>query len=77
VPLGKNAGWVAMDPGIHTVYVANIRDDTVSVIDVSMRTVTATVPVGNNPYGVSVDPGIHTVYVANLNDDTVSVIESR
>ena len=41
---------------------------TVSVIDGSTHTVTATVPVGKEPHGVAVDPGTHTVYVTNLGD---------
>ena len=50
VPAGKSADGVAVDPGTHTVYVANNDfanggDNTVSVIDGSTRTVTATVPV--------------------------------
>jgi YVTN family beta-propeller protein len=65
-----------VDPGTHTVYVTTLDANTVSVIDASTRTVTATVPVGQNPQGVAVDPGTHTVYVANR-DGTVSVIESR
>jgi len=68
---------VAVDPGTHTVYVTNNNDDTVSVIDASTRTVTATVPVGKKPGGVAVDPGTHTVYVTNFDDNTVSVIESQ
>ncbi len=68
---------MAVDPGTHTVYVTNIHDNTVSVIDASTRTVTATVPVGKQPGGVAVDPGTHTVYVTNIHDNTVSVIESR
>ena len=66
---------VAVDPGTHTVYVTNLDDDTVSVIDASTRTVTATVPVGKDPNGVAVDPGTHTVYVANDGDNAVSVID--
>ena len=67
---------MAVDPGTHTVYVTNRNDDTVSVIDGSTHTVTATVPVGKSPDGVAVDPGTHTVYVTNqLSDGTVSVID--
>ena len=51
VPVGKDPTGVAVDPGTHTVYVANHDDDTVSVIDGSTRTVTATVPVGKGPPG--------------------------
>ena len=73
----KNPMGVAVDPGTHTVYVTNISDNTVSVIDGSTRTVTAAVPVGKHPRGVAVDPGTHTAYVANSWDNTVSVIEHR
>ena len=64
-----------MDPGTHTVYVPT-NDGTVSVIDASTRTVTATVPVGKGPFGVAVDPDTHTVYVANYGDNSVSVIDA-
>ena len=80
VPVGKDPGGVAVDPGTHTVCVTNVAGGTVSVIDASTRTVTATVPVGQNPTGVAVDPGTHTVYVTNGTngkDGSVSVIDSR
>ena len=64
-----------MDPGTHTVYVANIWDSTVSVIDGTTRTVTATVPVGKSLVDLVVDPTTHTVYIANGNDNTASVID--
>ena len=47
---------MAADPAAGTVYVTNNYDDTVSVINVATRTVTATIPVGTNPDGVAVDP---------------------
>ncbi|MDT5218118.1 MAG: hypothetical protein QOF15_223, partial [Mycobacterium sp.] len=75
--VGKDPIGVSLDPGSHTVYVANYGDNTMSVIDTSTRTVTATVPVGKHPGGVAVDPGTHTVYVPNYTDNTVSVIESK
>jgi YVTN family beta-propeller protein len=54
------------EPGEH------INDDTVSKIDVSTNTVTATVAVGYYPYGVGFDG--FNIWVANLLDDTVSKI---
>jgi YVTN family beta-propeller protein len=38
------------------VYVTNQLDDTVSVIDVRMSKVVATVTVGSSPYGVAASP---------------------
>ena len=76
VPIGNNPIGVAVNPGTHTVYVANYDDNSVSVIDASTRTVTATVPVGKWPQSVAVDPGTHTVYVPNWGDSSVSVIDA-
>ena len=66
-------GAEAVDPTLHTAYVANLAG-TVSVIDETTGTVTATVPVGADPSGVAVDPTLHTAYVTNEDASTVSVI---
>lgn len=63
---------VGVDPGTHTVYVANENSGTVSVIDGATNAVTATIGVGSSPSAVGVDPGTHTVYVANTQFNTVS-----
>src|SRR5271157_774445 len=55
-------------------YIANYKDNTVSVIDTSTNTVTATVNVGILPYGVAVT-GAH-LYVTNEGSNTVSVIDT-
>ncbi|MFZ4374148.1 MAG: hypothetical protein ACOYO2_13040 [Mycobacterium sp.] len=63
VTVGKGPAGVAVDPGTHTVYVANTADDTVSVIDAATRTVVGTIPVSDKPSAIAVDPGTHTVFV--------------
>ena len=75
MPLANSADGVAVDSDTHTVYVANYGHPTVSVIDGSTHTVTASVHVGNDPFGVAVDPNTHFVYVTNFSDNTVSVID--
>ena len=65
-----------MDPAAGTVYVTNVSDGTVSVINEATNAVTATIPVGYGPYGVAVDPAAGTVYVTNDGDGTVSVINA-
>jgi YVTN family beta-propeller protein len=67
---------VAVHPAGSTVYVANTGSDTVSVIDATTNTVTATVGVGHRPFGVAVHPAGNAVYVANQGSDTVSVIDT-
>lgn len=58
----------------HTVYIANSGKSTVSVIDGTTRTVTATVPLRRSS-NVAVDPETHIVYVTDTDDGTVSIIE--
>src|SRR5579864_1110103 len=55
-------------------YITNSNDNTVSVVDTSSNTVTATVPVGVAPSGVAVTVDGTRVYVGNSFDGTVSVI---
>jgi YVTN family beta-propeller protein len=57
-------------------YITNSGDNTVSVIDTTTDTVTATIPVGNSPYGVAVTPDGNRVYITNEGDNTVSVIDT-
>ncbi|MBI1815238.1 MAG: YncE family protein [Deltaproteobacteria bacterium] len=49
-------------------YVSNSGDNTISVIDTSTNTVTATIPVGSSPGALAVSPDGAQVYVANRGD---------
>nr|WSW47584.1 YncE family protein [Streptomyces sp. NBC_01001] len=55
-------------------YVTNNAAGTVSVIDTTTNTVTATIDVGSGPEGVAVAPDGTRAYVTNSNGATVSVI---
>jgi YVTN family beta-propeller protein len=57
-------------------YITNGSDGTVSVIDTTTNTVTATIAVGNLPFGVAVTPDASAVYITNFSDNTVSVIDT-
>jgi len=57
-------------------YITNIGDSTVSVIDTSTDTVTATVPVGSQPLGVAISPTGSRVYITNIGNGTVSVLDT-
>ncbi|MFI8522445.1 YncE family protein [Streptomyces sp. NPDC085481] len=48
---------------------------TVSVIDATSHTVSATIPVGARPQGLAFEPHSGRVYVANSGDNTVSAID--
>jgi YVTN family beta-propeller protein len=58
------------------VYITDLDNSTVSVIDTATNTVTTTIPVGTGPSGVAVTPDGATVYVANQFSSTVTVIDT-
>src|SRR5271165_209042 len=83
VAVGNNPQAIATNHATDTVYVANVSDNTVSVINGAncngsntsgCGTAPPTVNVGAHPYGVAVDPATDIVYVANSVDNTISVI---
>jgi DNA-binding beta-propeller fold protein YncE len=81
-PAGFGAGSIAVDRRTHDVYVTNIEDTSVSVINGATCNRTDTsgcsqtpkkVAVGNYPSSIAVDPEVGSAYVTNF-DNTVSVI---
>ena len=84
VKVGNLPAEVTVDQVTDTVYVTNVGDSTVSVIDGATCNAlvssgcgqTATVPVGPGPAGIFADHANHTVYVANFGNSTVSMIDS-
>jgi DNA-binding beta-propeller fold protein YncE len=82
VPAGFGAVSVAVNPSTDAIYVANIEDTSVSVIDGAIcsgsdtsgcEQATAKVAVGNYPSAIVIDPDVATAYVTN-GDNTVSVL---
>jgi YVTN family beta-propeller protein len=78
---GFGAILTALDPNTHQIYVTNLQDTSVSVINGATcngtdHTGCAQAPaqdaVGNYPGGIAVDAAVGTAYVSNQN--TVSVI---
>jgi DNA-binding beta-propeller fold protein YncE len=85
ITVGNEPAGVALDTRTGTVYVSNIDDGTVSVINgATCNALTtsgcsqtpATVPVGSAPTGLFFDSANHTVYVSNFGDGTLSMIDS-
>jgi DNA-binding beta-propeller fold protein YncE len=87
IDVGGEPGGIAVDEATDTLYVADLRGSTVSVIDGATCNATdqkgcgrppATVSVGHGPYALAVDEATDTVYVTNPSTsgggDTVSVI---
>ncbi|MFJ8111299.1 beta-N-acetylglucosaminidase domain-containing protein [Streptomyces sp. NPDC096132] len=76
IAVGANPGEVVVSADGRTAYAANQGSNTVSVIDVSDGTVTATVPVGRVPAGLALTPDGRTLWVANYTDGTVQPVDT-
>jgi YVTN family beta-propeller protein len=83
ITIGTGTGpvGVVVSPNGSTVYVTDLLNNTVSVINTFTNTVVATIPVGDYPYDVAVTPNGNTVYVTNWFDqypygNDVSVINT-
>jgi YVTN family beta-propeller protein len=57
-------------------YVGNFKDNTISVIDVNLKRITATIPVPPGPHGIAITPDNRWVYVASDGASSVSVIDT-
>jgi YVTN family beta-propeller protein len=84
IEVGKFPVGVAVDPIINKVYVANVLDNTISVIDYVTYVnhtykgrVIDNVTVGIFPTGVATDSNSGRVYVTNSGNNAVSVIDSN
>ena len=71
----SNVNFFASAP--NTIYVTNVKDNTVSVINGQTNTVVATIPVGSGPVTIGVNPTTKMIYVVNNGDNTVSVINGQ
>jgi YVTN family beta-propeller protein len=85
VRVGINPFAMTIDQRLHSLYVANNEDDTVSVINTTTCDATTTsscsdlpptVQVGMGPQALLTDPNTGTVYSANFLANTVSVLDA-
>ncbi len=74
VAAGSLPSAVAVNPVTNKIYVANIGNATVTVID-GATNAAVTVPAGTLPASIAVNTATNTVYVANQYSDSVTVID--
>lgn len=77
IPVGTYPVYACINKTTKVLYVTNLEDNTVSVIDASTNLLIATIPVGTFPNGVCVNEETNMIYVANNSDGTVSVIDGN
>jgi YVTN family beta-propeller protein len=75
--VGGNMAWgVAVDARTRRVFVVNVTNDDVSVVDASSGRVLRTVAVGYLPVAVAVDVSTGHVFVTNSGADTVTMLDA-
>ena len=83
VPLGNEPRFLGVNTITNSIYVSNLDDGTLSVINgatcnrsntSSCSQAQPTTVVGNTPQQIAVDESTNTIYVVNQGDGTVSVI---
>ena len=76
IPGAADALAEAAGHGMKRAYVTNNASNSLSVIDTTSNTVTATIPVGAAPAGVAITPDGSHVYTANSYSDSVTVTDT-
>lgn len=77
VEVGRHPVRLASAPDLQRVFVANQGSDTVSVIDLASRSVSATIAVESRPVDVEVDPEGARVFVAHANSPNLLVFDAQ
>jgi DNA-binding beta-propeller fold protein YncE len=74
IPLGDVSGRIdhlAYDPSRQRLYVAELGNDTIGIVDLKAGSVLRGVPGLDEPQGIGYEPGSDTIYVANGGDGSV------
>jgi YVTN family beta-propeller protein len=80
IPLGEVAGRIdhlAFDPRRHRLYVAELGNNSVGIVDLNARRVLRTVDGFEEPQGIAYEPDTDTVYVASGGDGSVRLFRGE
>jgi YVTN family beta-propeller protein len=80
IPLGDVRGRIdhmAVDVKRQRLFVAELGNDTVGVVDLANQKLIRTIPGLNEPQGVGYEPSTDTLFVANAGDGSVRLLDGR
>ena len=79
IPLGEVKGRIdhlAVDPGRRRLFVAELENDSVGVVDIDQRKVMRVITGMKGPQGIAHEASTDTLYVANGGDGTVRIFQA-
>lgn len=77
IAVGNSPVDVVFHPRNSFAYATNQLSNTVSAVDVFLRSQLFTIPVGNGPTGIDINETTQFIVVANALDNTVTLIDRR
>jgi hypothetical protein len=80
IPLGPVAGRIdhlAVDLKRQRLFVAELGNDTIGVVNLAARKVQSTMFGAKQPQGIAYEPSTDTVYVANAGDGSVRILRAE
>jgi DNA-binding beta-propeller fold protein YncE len=78
IPLGEVSGRIdhfAVDPGRHRLFVAELGNNSIGVIDLEKRNLLRTITGFKEPQGVEYVPSTDTLFVANAGDGSLRLFQ--
>ena len=79
IPLGEVKGRIdhlAVDPGRRRLFVAELENDSVGVVDIDQRKVMRVITEMKGPQGIAHEASTDALYVANGGDGTVRIFQA-
>lgn len=77
IRVGRQPHSAVISPDGCCLYVSNVRDNTVSVIDTATNGVAAPIPVGKSPTVLAIAPDGRHLYVCSRDSGAISVVNTR
>jgi DNA-binding beta-propeller fold protein YncE len=80
IPLGSVSGRIdhlAIDPKRQRLFVAELGNDSIGVVDLGSNRVQSTMLGMKEPQGIAYEPSTDTVYIANAEDGSVRILRAE
>lgn len=77
IPMGADPERIALSPDGQRLYVNNLLDGTMSIVDTATRSVVSTLKLGDLPFNPLMSPDGSVVYVGVMSANHIAVVDTR